>query len=321
MICKICDIEINSAPFHVVEMMFGIRSRHVYYECPVCEALQIETIPADMEIYYPENYYSFRGKPPADIHSTFSRRMQSGYLLYNKNKILGRLLSIGYKMPESFGWLKTAGVKYDDPILDIGSGSGEILAKYLKAGFTNLTGIDPFLKNEFVSSNGMLKLLRRSVFDRLDEENYDFVMLNHSFEHMDQPQRIFQRLSELVKPGKILLVRTPVNRSFASKKYKDHWVDMDPPRHFVVHSLKSMQLLAEKNNFELEKIVFDSTAFQFWGSEQYEKDIPLHDPRSYAVDKKNSLFTENQINEWKKQAEELNNTGEGDQACFYLRRK
>src|SRR4029077_21048818 len=112
-----------------------------------------------------------------------------------------------------------------------------------------------------------------------------------------------------------------VNRSYASQRYKTHWVDWDPPRHFVVHSLKSIRLLAEKNNFELEKVAFDSNAFQFWGSEQYEKNIPLNDPRSYSVNKKNSLFSEGQIKEWEKKAEELNKDQQGDQACFYLRRR
>jgi SAM-dependent methyltransferase len=321
MICKICNSEIDAAPFEVKEMMFGFKTVHRYYECGTCEALQIETVPADLGKYYPENYYSFKQYPDASIDTTWLRKVKSGHLLYGKNKIAGSLLSIGYKIPEHIPWLKIAGVGYDDAILDVGSGNGDILVKYCKAGFTNLQGIDPFLKQEFVAANGKLKLLRKSIFDKQELDAYDLVMLNHSFEHMDAPQAIFQRLSELVKPGKILLIRTPVNKSFASEKYKEDWVDMDPPRHLVVHSHKSIQLLAEKNGFSLEQVVYDSTAFQFWGSEQYLKGVSLHDAQSYAVNKKTTLFTESQIEEWKRQAKELNKSGKGDQACFYLRRK
>jgi hypothetical protein len=98
-------------------------------------------------------------------------------------------------------------------------------------------------------------------------------------------------------------------------------VDWDAPRHLVVHSVKSIQLLAQLNSFELTQIVFDSTAFQFWGSEQYERGVPLYDSESYAVNKKTKLFTEAQMKNWQKEAEELNKKGRGDQACFYLRRK
>jgi SAM-dependent methyltransferase len=321
MICKICNKEITADPFEVKEMMLGLKTRHTYYECADCEALQIETVPADPGRYYPDDYYSFSQHPESNIGTTFLRKQQSGYLLYNRNSILGPLLSIGYKVPDYIEWARTTGVGYDDAILDTGSGSGDILSKYCRAGFTNLHGIDPFLKQEFTSANGKLKLLRKSLFDVQVPATFDLVMLHHSLEHMDAPKAVFQRLAELVKPGKYLLIRTPVNKSFSSKKYKTDWVDWDPPRHLVVHSRKSMQLLAEKNGFELEKVVYDSTASQFWGSEQYIKGISLHDPQSYAVNKKTTLFTKSQIKEWEQQAAELNKKGEGDQACFYLKKK
>jgi SAM-dependent methyltransferase len=321
MICKICNKEINSTPLEAREMMFGLKTVHYYYECKCCESLQIEMVPEDLALYYPDNYYSFKQQPATGIDTTFLRKIKSAYLLYKRNKIPGFLLSIGYKVPEYTIWLKTAGVKYDDAILDIGSGSGDILAQYCKAGFTDLQGIDPFLKREFKSRNGKLRLLRKSMFEEQEPRSFDFVMLNHSFEHMDEPQAVFQRLSELVKPGKNLLIRTPVNRSWASIKYGTNWVDWDPPRHLVVHSVKSIQLLAQANDFEVTRVIFDSTAFQFWGSEQYKQDMPLYDSRSYAVNKKTGLFTRSQIKDWQKKAEELNKKGQGDQACFYLRRK
>ena len=321
MICKICNKEIITASIVVKEMMLGLKSRHSYYECTECETLQIETIPADLTRYYPDDYYSFSQLPESNIDSTFLRKQQSGYLLYNRNIILGSLLSIGYKISDYIEWSRITGVGYDDAILDVGSGSGSILSKFCRAGFTNLQGIDPFLKQEFISENGKLKLLRKSIFDEQSPSVFDLVMLHHSFEHMDAPQAVFQRLSELVKTGKYLLIRTPVNRSFSSKKYKTDWVDWDPPRHLVVHSRKSIQLLAVKNEFELEKVVYDSTAFQFWGSEQYMKGIPLNDPQSYDINKKSTLFTKTQLKEWELLATELNRKGEGDQACFYLRKK
>jgi len=319
MICKICNTEINSEPINVREMMFGLRTVHEYRECPNCEALQIVKIP-DLGRYYPDNYYSFKKQPNADIRPTYLRKIKSSYLLYNRNKIIGSLLSIGYRVPEYTSWLKVAGVNYDDAILDVGSGSGDILSQYCRAGFTDLTGIDPFLQQEFKSSNGRLKLLRKSIFDEHTPGGFDFVMLNHSFEHMDNPGLVFRRLSQLVKPGRMLLIRTPVNKSFASKKYGIHWVDLDAPRHLVVHSVKSIGLLANANHFALERTDFDSTAFQFWGSEQYLRDIPLHDPASLAMNKNSSLFSKMQISKWRRLAEDLNKSGEGDQASFYLRR-
>jgi SAM-dependent methyltransferase len=321
MICKICNYDMIRPLHRVKEMMFGLKTAHDYYECPECESLQIAEVPGDLEKYYPDNYYSFKPQPEKNIDTTFLRKLKSSYLLYGKNKIAGFLLSIGYKIPEYTIWLKQAGVRYNDAILDAGSGSGDILAHYCKAGFTNLLGIDPFLKTEFISDNGKLRLLRKSLFDKLTYDQFDFVMLNHSFEHMDEPHKIFKRLSELVKPGKFLLVRIPLNKSYAAGKYGINWVDWDAPRHLILHSVKSMRILAQEHGFETKRIIYDSTAFQFWGSEQYSRGISLHDERSYAVNKANSVFSDTEINNWKKMAAELNEKGEGDQACFFLQRK
>jgi hypothetical protein len=60
-------------------------------------------------------------------------------------------------------------------------------------------------------------------------------------------------------------------------------------------------------------VVFDSTSFQFVGSELYSRGLPLTE----SV-RARSLFTSEQIRNWKRKARELNLSGRGDQAAFYL---
>ena len=76
--------------------------------------------------------------------------------------------------------------------------------------------------------------------------------------------------------------------------------------------------MAQKAGFEIRDIIFDSTEFQFLGSEQYVQDIPLMDERSYKKTSSGSVFSEKDFSRFKEKAAELNNSGEGDQACFYL---
>ncbi len=70
----------------------------------------------------------------------------------------------------------------------------------------------------------------------------------------------------------------------------------------------------------MDEIAYDSTAFQFWGSEQYVRDIPLSDHRSYYVNPDRSIFTEKQMADYAACAAELNAHSRGDQAVFYLRK-
>jgi hypothetical protein len=81
-----------------------------------------------------------------------------------------------------------------------------------------------------------------------------------------------------------------------------------------------MAVLARRTGFVMEDVVFDSDEFQFWASEQYTRDIPLRDPRSFAVDRNAGLFSEALIETYRRQAAELNRVRDGDSACFYLRR-
>jgi hypothetical protein len=80
-----------------------------------------------------------------------------------------------------------------------------------------------------------------------------------------------------------------------------------------------MRILAAQSNLNLYNIVYDSTSFQFYGSEQYKKNIPLRDALSYSENPRNSIFTRAELSAFTKRARELNDTGQGDQAVFYFK--
>ena len=90
-------------------------------------------------------------------------------------------------------------------------------------------------------------------------------------------------------------------------------MQLDPPRHLYLHSVKSMEVLAGKHGFKLEGVHFDSTEFQFTGSERYLKNIPLLEGED------SELFTEKAIRDYKRKADKLNKCGKGDQACFIFK--
>jgi hypothetical protein len=80
-----------------------------------------------------------------------------------------------------------------------------------------------------------------------------------------------------------------------------------------------MRLLGESVGLSCEGVAYDSTAFQFWGSEQYLRGIALDDPRSYSVSPKSSLFSDSDILRFEAEAAKLNFEGKGDSAAFFFR--
>ena len=144
------------------------------------------------------------------------------------------------------------------------------------------------------------------------EGQYDLVMLHHSFEHMDSPKAILSWLGQLINSQGTIIIRIPVANCHAWRKYQTHWLQLDAPRHFFLHTIKSMTILAKECGLNLDSFEYESSAFQFTGSEKYLRDL------GFTQD--NSIFTKKQLKSFAKEANRLNLLNDGDSACFYFRR-
>jgi len=149
---------------------------------------------------------------------------------------------------------------------------------------------------------------------------FDVIMFHHALEHVPDPVSTIKHASERLRPGGLCLVRIPTASSEAFETFKENWVQLDAPRHLHVPSREGMRVMAEENGMSLEDTVDDSSAFQFWGSKQYQKDIPLRDPRSHFRNPAAELFTPEEMEGFEKHAQALNKANRGDQAIFFMRK-
>jgi len=213
--------------------------------------------------------------------------------------------------------VRRAGVSKDARILDVGCGSGRLLQDLAYLGFTNLTGADPFNERDLVYPSGV-KVLKRQL-GQMDGE-FDLIMLHFSYEHLDNPNGIMQDIHRLLRPGGEAVIRIPIASSYAWQRYGVNWVNLDPPRHFFLHTFKSIDLIAEKTGLRVENVVHEGFDDQFWASEQFERDIPSQDPRSLYSSPLKRLLAWRTIRACKAKAEELNRKKQSDLVCFHLRK-
>lgn len=314
--CRVCGNTESNPTFTVREMMYGTREEFEYFQCACCGCLQISNIPSDLSKYYPPDYYSQALPTNRGTHpfQAYRKRKRSQQWLGESN-FIGRFLAYRKHMPAYIEWARNAHLHLDDAILDIGSGAGRLLLTMHGAGFTNLTGADPYNAQDLDYGNGV-RILKRSLSEI--EGTYDFVMLHHSFEHMPNPLQALQNIYCVLKKNRFALLRIPVAQSYAWKNYGFNWAQLDAPRHLYLHTEHSISILAKAVGFEVTQIDYDSGSYQFWASMQYQRDIPMNDPRSFAINPAESLFTQADIEAFEAQAKVLNEIKQGDQACFYL---
>lgn len=312
-ICRICGNENGNRMHRAREMMFMYGDQFEYIECDKCGCIQIAEIPTNLERYYPKEYYSFKAEKWI---STFLKRNRAKYYLCHKTNLIGMMAGKIFGRPDFADWFKRIGVNRCNEILDVGCGIGQRVSYLRDVGFHRVIGIDSYIAND-IDYGKNCRVFRCELSDI--EDKFDLIMFNHSFEHLENPVLTLETAKQRLKEDGVILIRTPV-AAFAWLKYGIHWVQLDAPRHFHVHTVSSMNILTSKVGLKVKHVEFDSTSEQFWGSEQYICNIPLRRSDSKRTNRDAPIFTRRQIEAFEKEARILNMKEQGDQACFYVYR-
>jgi SAM-dependent methyltransferase len=321
-ICKVCSSPSSPQAINVREMMFGTRESYSYYQCSNCQATQIDTFVEDPELLYPSNYRSFtfnRTGLTSIVKRYIHRHVVAAEL--GLPTIIGNVI-IKFRPDRTSRSIKNF-IKRNQKVLDVGSGNGELLEALSGLGYQRLTGVDPFIAAEINHKNW--HILKQDIFALDEDEKYDLIMLHHSFEHMSNPKEIIGKLSTVLAPNGVCIIRIPVCDSTAFALYREDWVQFDAPRHSFLHTDASMRHMCELANLKVDQIVQDSYEFQFIGSEQYKSDIPLSDPKSYyksfllKILNPNQPFSRKEIHDFQERSLEANRLGLGDQRNYIIR--
>jgi SAM-dependent methyltransferase len=300
--CKFCGSP-DLRFFQAQERMLGIGSNFRYAECLACGSLQSDSIPENLSVFYPSNYYSFTKLKT----STLIIRI----LKFIRMQVFIRF-GIKWAAPIYGYWLRKIHPGFTARIADVGCGNGQLLYELYAGGYTDLQGFDPFLSGEKQLAPG-LKLWNKRIEE--SESTFDLIMMHHAFEHMGDPHEVLSSCYRKLNPGGKLLIRCPVADAAVWKEYRELWVQLDAPRHLVIPTVSGLKFKAEQSGFVLDDVVFDSTDFQFWGTELYQRGEILEEERTRA------FLTEEERATGREKARRYNQEGKGDQACFYFSKR
>lgn len=294
----------------------GTREHFTYHECPSCGCVQIASVPENLGVYYPSNYYSLsdRGWQPGG-GAAAKAALKLARIFGPGSAITRSLVKRSQTFRELSAWFAPTSAGFSARVLDVGSGAGATLLKLKAFGFRRLTGIDPFIERDLDLGDGV-RVLKQTVHEH--QGAYDVIMAHHSFEHMPDPEEALRSIARLLAPGGVVLLRIPVAQCEAWKRYGANWVQLDAPRHLFLHTPRSMELLASRAGLRVRDARYDSHAFQFWASELYARDLALTDEATGQRRDPRTYFSDEEMAHWAAEAERLNAEGRGDQAIFYL---
>jgi 2-polyprenyl-3-methyl-5-hydroxy-6-metoxy-1,4-benzoquinol methylase len=300
-------------------MMFGTRETFEYDECSACSSLQISAIPSlnTLSSHYPKNYYSFGNAHNVPTAGSIRSRTRDWLVATRDMASLGQTTALGsilerlWPVPNNgiFSVLRTAGLRSHHRLLDVGCGAGSLLHSLSKRGFRNSIGIDAFIDADTVTASGVP--IRKRRLSEV-QESFDFIMFNHSFEHVPYPRDELLAAHEKLLPAGRCLIRIPTPSSEAWETYGTDWVQLDAPRHLTLVSRKGITKLSEACGFSVVEVIDDSTGWSYMASELYRRGIPLQEQVLVAH------FSLDLISEYEAKASAANEASQGDQAAFVL---
>lgn len=310
MLCEVCGVSNAGLAFRVEYPIADRRLGYQYRQCERCRSLTLINPPMDLAPYYArDSYYSTRGVDMID-------------------RVIG--LMVAKVSFEGRGWWhrRLEAHSLDDPallaigqlglprtarILDVGCGSGRLLARLSLLGFSNLTGCDPFA---VPATYGPVRVFRRELAQLPQLPPFDLIMFHHSLEHTPHPARELAAARQRIEPSGRLLVRLPVIGP-AFETLGPRWSALDPPRHLVLPSLVGLQQLLQRTGFTTVEAYFDSKEWQFM-PRGHNESLDLNCYRSRVTTLRSKLFNR-RFQEFIRLAKVQNERGLGDCVAIFAK--
>lgn len=226
MTCKLCGSSEAHHQFNLTEKL-GI------FSCKKCQVLFMEPQLSDEEItlLYSEEYYKSWGISGTSENEVSKQMKIDTFLL---------------RLKEIQKYVKKG------KVLDVGCATGFFLEAAKKLGYEPF-GIE---LSEYSSSLAKNKFGASVIFHgKLEDcdfspETFDVITMFDLIEHVRVPAETLALATRLLKPGGIIMITTPDNKSLSKKVMGKKWTHYKK-EHFYYFNLHSLNYIAEKNKLDL----------------------------------------------------------------------
>jgi len=147
-------------------------------------------------------------------------------------------------------------------VLDVGCGSGVLLARMKALGWdAEGVELDP---DGVKAARGRGVGVRQGTLEQqaFPDNTFDAVHSAHVIEHVYDPVGLLRECHRILKPGGTLVILTPNIESWGHRKFGASWLNLDPPRHLVLFSTRTLSRSASQAGFTVKRL--DTTVRSAW---------------------------------------------------------
>lgn len=239
--CPCCGSLDLSSFIKTTDKHYGVIGEFTTSQCNDCRLVFMNPMPDNNELseFYPkESYYSFK----MDIEK------ENNTL---KEKIL-ELLCVNFPLHEPK--FNSSGV-----LLDVGCGNGYRLLPYKNKGWS-VHGVEPDVNAAQIGNLNGLNIHCGTLNTAGYEENqFDYIFSNHSFEHINNPNEFLEECYRVLKDNGKLFIGVPNIDGTIAKLAKECWFYFGLPVHTFNYSSSTLRQILEKHKFKVENLYYNSS--------------------------------------------------------------
>ena len=236
------------------------------HRCEQCASCYLDPRPNRATIHLAYGRYFTHAQvddSPADTKIAAARRLRrswaNGYRNWRYGTTLQPASSLGVAAAFILPWRRrildadmrhiprhrTAG-----RLLDVGAGNGAYLRRASSAGW-NVVGVEPDGAAVEAACRSGLNVRQGGIECLSDApESFDVITMNHVIEHVHDPLTVLTHAFALLKSDGVLHIETPNIDSYGHRRFGRHWRGLEPPRHLVLFSWDSLEMLLLKVGFK-----------------------------------------------------------------------
>lgn len=229
-ICPVCGSGKFSSHLTAQDHHYGIPGNWDLGRCDGCGLVFLQPMPSPDQIasLYPDDYYSF----------TFDETPRRTLI----GRLRRRLMPFQAGEPEFL---------QPGSMVDVGCGNGWALQRYQETGWT-VSGVEYSAVGAAAGRKRGIDVRTGSLIDAgFADESFDFVRMNHSFEHMVNPAQILDEVLRILKPGGMGFIAVPDISSPMAAVFKQYWYPLDAPVHVFHYSKQTLTRLLKLHGFEI----------------------------------------------------------------------